>query len=161
MSQEIEKCDPWYPEPGVKEPERNGPCPCGSDKKFKKCCRGNVKPAPRVKERAFVPKDHHYDFDTIPTMEEMRGQFNGSTQGTWRQGMTTHHVVMCDTPNMEDSKRSGDAYWGNSYRIGDYHHGSDGWFATMAHAWVPWALDEIETLRAELAALKGEKKSDD
>jgi hypothetical protein len=44
----LEDEPPMMPAPGNKLPGRNEPCFCGSGKKYKKCCLGNIEAARRV-----------------------------------------------------------------------------------------------------------------
>lgn len=60
------------------KPERNAPCPCGSGKKFKKCCQGNPTPSP---SRLSAPSDSEinelvalFQSRQLPILEERTRQ---------------------------------------------------------------------------------------
>lgn len=66
---------------------RNDPCPCGSGKKYKQCCRGRDQAAERMQNR----------FGVAPLVAS--GAADSTAAGTWQVDLTPLPVVLADAPD--------------------------------------------------------------
>ena len=76
---------------------RNDPCPCGSGRKYKKCCQGKT-PAPKIDLKREYGKKHRIRFKTPEQIEGIRkaGQLTVATldrvEKEIRPGITTDYI---------------------------------------------------------------------
>ncbi len=68
----------------MKRPGRNDPCPCGSGKKFKKCCAGRNEPAP----------------DSAHTFDDYRVKaYKAMSEADWKTALALFNQIVDDAPD--------------------------------------------------------------